>query len=176
MQIRIRLIQREDNPVIAGIIRKVLTEFNANKPGTVYYDPTTDDLFSLFSKTSAEYWILEVDEQIVGGSGIYPTENLPDGCCELVKLYLLKEARGKGFGKQLIERCFESAKNFGFKQVYLETMQELKMAMGLYEQCGFTYLKGPLGNSGHFGCDLWMLKNLDSRDSTKQALNFATNI
>ena len=155
-----RLIRKEDNEAIAVIIRAVLTEFKANKPGTVYYDPTTDDLCQLFSKPFSEYWILEVDGRIAGGSGVYPTEGLPDGCCELVKLYLLPEMRGKGYGKMLIEQCFKSAGKFGFKQVYLETMPELKMAVGLYEQCGFTYLEGPLGNSGHFGCDLWMLKTL----------------
>jgi putative acetyltransferase len=162
----LRLIRKEDNPVIAGIIRAVLTEFKANKPGTVYYDPTTDDLYQLFSKPLSEYWILEVDGRVVGGSGVYPMEGLPEGCCELVKLYLLPDVRGKGYGKLLIEKCFESAMKFGFKQVYLETMPELKNAMGLYERCGFTYLNGPMGASGHFGCDLWMLKGLlDGRDA-----------
>jgi len=161
MGVTMRLIQKEDNAVIAKIIRSVLTEFNANKPGTVYYDPTTDDMFALFSEEFSEYWILELDGKIVGGSGVYPTEGLPNGCCELVKLYLLPEARGKGYGKMLIEKCFESAASFGFEQMYLETMPELSMARGLYEQCGFTYLDGPMGNSGHFGCDLWMVKVLD---------------
>ena len=161
MQIsNIRLINKNDNPEIARIIRAVLTEFKANKPGTVYYDPTTDDLYSLFSVQNSKYWILELDGKIVGGSGVYPTANLPAGCCELVKLYLLPEARGKGYGKLLIEKCFGSATKFGFKQVYLETMPELKMAVGLYERCGFEYLDGPMGSSGHFGCDLWMLKAL----------------
>ncbi len=155
-----RSIKKEDNSAIAGIIRAVLTEFKANKPGTVYYDPRTDDLHTLFSTPQGKYWILELDGRIVGGSGIFPTSGLPEGCCELVKLYLLPEARGKGYGKMLIEKCFESAAGFGFKEVYLETMPELKNAVGLYEQCGFTYLDGPLGNSGHFGCDLWMLKAL----------------
>jgi putative acetyltransferase len=156
----IRLLTREDNPVIAAIIRSVLAEFKANRPGTVYYDPTTDDLFSLFSKPKSEYWMLEVNGKVVGGSGVYPTEGLPEGCCELVKLYILPEARGRGYGKQLIEQCFVSAVKFGFSEMYLETMPELKMAMGLYKRCGFTYLDGPMGNSGHFGCDLWMLKKL----------------
>ncbi len=156
-----RLIRKDDNPEIAGIIRAVLTEFKANKPGTVYFDPTTDDLATLFSAPHSEYWVLELGGKIVGGSGVYSTDGLPAGCCELVKLYLLPEARGKGYGRLLINKCFDSAAKFGFKQVYLETMPELKNAIGLYEQCGFTSLNGPLGNSGHFGCDLWMLKTLD---------------
>jgi len=143
--IHIRSLRKEDNTAIAAIIRAVLTEFNANKPGTVYYDPTTDDLYSLFSKPSSAYWVLEMDGEIMGGAGIYPTEGLPEGCCEIVKLYLLPRARGKGNGKRLIERCFAEAATFGFKEVYLETMPELKMAVGLYEQCGFKYLDGPLG-------------------------------
>lgn len=158
--IEMRPINRNDNPEIARIIRAVLAEFKANKPGTVYYDPTTDHLYELFAKPQSEYWILELDGKVVGGSGVYPTEGLPGGCCELVKLYLLPEGRGKGYGKLLIEQCFVSARRFGFKQVYLETMPELKNAVGLYGQCGFKYLERALGNSGHFGCDLWMLKEL----------------
>jgi len=155
-----RQLQQGDNAAIATIIRAVLTEFKANKPGTVYYDPTTDDLFALFEREHAEYHVLEIDGKLAGGAGIYPTEGLPAGCCELVKLYIVPEARGKGLGKQLIEECFEIARKFGYRQVYLETLPELKMAVGLYERCGFRYLSAPLGNSGHFGCDLWMLKDL----------------
>jgi putative acetyltransferase len=155
-----RLIQQQDNVQIASIIRSVLTEFGANKPGTVYYDPTTDDLFSLFSVPNAEYRVLVRDGILYGGAGIYPTSGLPEGCCEVVKLYILAAARGAGLGRQLIYECFEIARKFGYTQVYLETLPELKNAVRLYEQCGFEYLDAPLGNSGHFGCDLWMLKTL----------------
>lgn len=156
----LRPLRQEDNRIIAGIIRSVLAEFKANKPGTVYYDPTTDNLYDLFRMPGSAYWIAEIDGEIAGGAGVYPTEGLPEGCCELVKLYLLPMARGAGLGRRLIEQCFASAERSGFRRMYLETMPELKMAMGLYEQCGFRYLDGPLGNSGHFGCDLWMLKTL----------------
>jgi putative acetyltransferase len=137
----------------------VLAEFRANKPGTVYYDPTTDDLFRLFDQPKAAYQVLE-DGQLMGGAGIYPTAGLPDGCCELVKLYLLPEARGRGLGKMLIEHCCDMARDFGYAHVYLESMPELGKAVGLYERCGFGYLSHPLGQSGHFGCDIWMLKEL----------------
>jgi putative acetyltransferase len=156
----IRPLEQQDNPEIARIIRSVLAEFGANKPGTVYFDPTTDDLYSLFAPSKCAYHVVELAGKMVGGAGIYPTEGLPNGCCELVKLYLLPEARGLGIGRRLIENCFGIAAGFGFRQVYLETMPELKIAVGLYERCGFAYLNGPLGNSGHFGCDLWMLKSL----------------
>jgi len=156
----LRQISKDDNQILASIIRSVLTEFNANKLGTVYYDPATDDLFTLFKIPGAVYFVAEADFEIVGGAGIFPTPNLPEGCCELVKLYLSPTARGKGLGKALILKCFEAAKQNGYNSLYLETMPELNTAVGLYENLGFKYLNGPMGNSGHFGCDIWMLKNL----------------
>jgi putative acetyltransferase len=47
-EIVLRPIQQQDNAEIAGIIRKTLEEFGANKPGTVYFDPATDDMFRAF--------------------------------------------------------------------------------------------------------------------------------
>jgi putative acetyltransferase len=158
--ISIRPILKEDNREIAAIIRQVLSEFGANKPGTVYFDPTTDALFELFLVPDSAYFIAEGNTKIIGGAGVFPTPGLPAGCCELVKLYLLPESRGQGLGLHLMEKCFQKALDFGFNQIYLETMPELRTAIGLYEKAGFNYLPGPLGCSGHFGCDRWMIKQL----------------
>ncbi|HEX7902850.1 MAG TPA: GNAT family N-acetyltransferase [Chitinophagaceae bacterium] len=160
MNLTIRRIQPSDNPIIASIIRATLKEFGANHPGTVYYDPTTDALFELFQKERSTYNIAELDGEIVGGGGIYPTDGLSPDTCELVKMYLLPKARGIGLGKQMIEKCLQQAKENGFSKIYLETMNELKPALKVYERMGFVYLDGPMGNSGHFGCPLWMLRSL----------------
>jgi putative acetyltransferase len=157
----IRDIKPADNAALARIVKNTLAEFGANHPGTVYYDPTTDALYELFQKERAVYNVAEIDGEIVGGGGIYPTDGLPDDTCELVKMYLLPQARGVGLGKLLIEKCIDQAKAKGFKKIYLETMPELKQALNVYAKFGFEYLKGPMGNSGHTGCSLWMLKMLD---------------
>lgn len=156
----IRPIQANDNAEIAKLIREVLTEFGANKPGTVFTDPTTDALFELFQTENAYYFITEDSGEIVGGCGIYPTQGMPDGCIELVKLYVANSKRGTGLGKQLMQLAIEKAAEFGFKEVYLETLPELHIAVGLYEKLGFTYLEKPYGDSGHFACDLWMRKEI----------------
>ena len=157
----IREIQPSDNAAIAKIIRTALEEFGANKPGTVYFDDSTDYLYELFQSTpNSKYFIAEVNGEILGGAGIFPTENLPANVCELVKMYLHKNARGKGLGREMINYCLQIAKQLGFQKVYLETMPELSNAVKVYEKFGFEYLKAPMGNSGHCGCDLWMLKEL----------------
>ena len=159
-EITIRQIQPEDNPTIASIIRGTLMEFGAARPGTVYYDESTDRLSSVFNVSRGVYYIAEQDGIMLGGAGIYPTEGLGDTTCELVKMYLLPAARGKGIGKALMNKCIEFAKENHYTQIYLETMPELSNAIKLYEKFGFKSLNGPLGQSGHFGCGIWMLKDL----------------
>ena len=158
--IKIRNIELKDNVAIAAVIRAALTEFGANKPGTVYYDPTTDHLFELFQTEGSVYYIADIDGTIVGGCGIFPTEGLPTGTCELVKLYLSNAARGTGLGKKLLLQSMQWAKGNGYTQVYLESMPELSKAVAIYENVGFERLTQAMGNSGHCGCDIWMLKKL----------------
>lgn len=160
MDIRYRHIEERDNAEIAGLIRSVFRELGIARPGTVYFDPTTDKLFSLFSVPGSEYWIAEDEGKIIGGCGVFPTPGLPDGCAELQKLYLLNAYRGKGIGRVLMEKTFESAKRLGYSQLYLESLPELGRAISLYKKAGFRNLEAPLGDSGHFGCDVWMLKDL----------------
>jgi putative acetyltransferase len=159
--IHIRQIEQKDNAALANIIRKTLEEFGANHPGTVYYDESTDRLSTLFTVPGSAYFIAEQNGQILGGGGIYPTEGLPHGTCELVKMYLFPQARGKGLGITLLQKCLEFARNNGYKNVYLETMPELKLAIGLYQKFGFKRITTPLGQSGHSGCNIWMILNLD---------------
>lgn len=156
----IRFIEPKDNVALAAVIRAALTEFGANKPGTVYFDPTTDNLSALFETPGSVYYVAEKDNEILGGCGIFPTVGLPDKTCELVKLYLAPSSRGKGLGKALMLKAMAWAKEAGYEQVYLETMPELSNAVTMYEKLGYNRLPKSLGNSGHDGCSIWMLKAL----------------
>jgi len=156
----IRNICKEDNAAIASIVKNTLAEFGANHPNTVYYDPSTDALFEVFKTPRSVYFVAELNGEVIGGGGIYPTDGLPEDTCELVKMYLLPQGRGIGLGRTLIEKCIAAAAENGFKKIYLETMPELKQALKVYAKFGFEYLRGPMGNSGHTGCSLWMLKEL----------------
>jgi putative acetyltransferase len=160
MEAIIRKIQPQDNVEIAAVIRAALEDFGVNRPGTVYTDPTTDALFELFQTPGSLYWILEVDNKLVGGCGIFPTQGLPAGYAELVKLYLKSSVRGQGFGRLLMEKSIESAKAMGYTHLYLESLPELNTAVGLYERVGFNQLPERMGDSGHFSCNLWMVKAL----------------
>lgn len=153
----IRPILESDNNAVADLIREVLREHRADKPGTAFADSNLNRLFQTFRQPGAAYFVAEDSTGIVGGGGIYPTPDLPAGYCELVKLYLHRSARGRGTGFKLISTCFTVARDAGYSHMYLETMPELSNAIAFYENLGFKQLTHALGQSGHFNCNIWML-------------------
>jgi putative acetyltransferase len=160
MDVIFRQVQEKDNSMLAKIIRAAFDEFDAPHAGTVYTDPTTDNLFGLFQAPGSLLWVAESADGLLGCCGIYHTKGLDDDCVELVKFYLLKESRGKGIGKDLMEKCIQSAREFGYTKIYLESLPQFSRAVTMYEKLGFTTLDHPLGDSGHRTCHIWMLKEL----------------
>lgn len=157
----IRNIQAKDNTTLAEIIRKTLEEYDSAKPGTVYFDPTLDDLNTWFSEDRATYFVVEKEGEILGGAGIKQLDGIDDNTiCELQRMFLKPESRGLGIGKNLMNRCLDFAKEQGFQKCYLETLPVLQEAVFLYEKVGFQVLEKPLGNTGHFGCDIAMILEL----------------
>ncbi len=156
----IRKVKKEDNLYLAQTIREVIEEHDAPRTGTVYSDPTTDNLYQLFQADKAVLWVAETDNKIGGCCGIYPTEGLEDDTAELVKFYLTAAFRGKGIGKQLMEQSILSAIEFGYKKLYLESLPQFSTAVSMYVKQGFEKIDRQLGNSGHTSCNIWMMKEL----------------
>jgi putative acetyltransferase len=160
MKLAIRRVEENDNLTLAKIIREAFVEHDAPRTGTVFSDPTTDNLYELFQTPKAILWVAELNNMIVGCCGIYPTRGLNESCAELVKFYLTIEARGKGIGKELMQKCINSAREFEFTQLYLESLPQFSKAVRIYEKDGFVRLDKPLGYSEHKSCNIWMLKDL----------------
>ncbi len=159
-KINIRKIQKKDNPELAKIIRNVLTEFGGNRKGTAYYDYDTDYMFEAYQGEKEVYFVVEVDGKLVGGSGIKLLAGNKDNVCELQKLYINSNIRGLGIGKALVQKCIEFAEKSAYDKCYLETFPNMNAAISLYKKFGFKNLDKPLGNTGHGGCDVWLMRGL----------------
>jgi len=156
----IRKIQPQDNPHIAALIRQVLIEHDAPKVGTAYADTSLDTLSEVYNTSNSIYFIVESDGKVIGGCGIAPLEDGDKNICELQKMYFASGARGTGLAAQLLQKCLDVAKDFGYSQCYLETLPNMLAAQKLYTKFGFTYLDAPLGCTGHSSCPVWMIKQL----------------
>jgi len=156
----IREIEQKDNPQLALVVRDVILEMGAPTVGTAYEDKATDQLYETYQKEKAIYFVLEYQNKVVGGAGIAQLDNFDGNVSELQKMYFLPEARGKGLGSKMISICLEKAKEFGFESCYLETLPYMKDAVKLYKKNGFKNLEKPMGNTCHYSCDVWMIKDL----------------
>jgi putative acetyltransferase len=156
----IREIKPSDNLDISKVIRSVILEMGAPKIGTAYEDKATDLMFETYQKEKVAYFVLEHKNKVIGGAGIAKLDNCEANICELQKMYFLPIARGKGLGTSLISKCLEKAKEFGFESCYLETMPYMEAARKLYAKNGFLSLEQPMGNTGHYSCNVWMLKKI----------------
>ncbi|MFD0797694.1 GNAT family N-acetyltransferase [Maribacter chungangensis] len=156
----LREIKKSDNADVARVIRTVLVSLGVPKVGTAYADAALDQMFENYNVPKAVYFLVEQNGEVLGSAGIAPLEHYDGNCCELQKMYLLDQARGKGIGSLLMDACLSKAREFGFEQCYLETMPYMKAAQKLYQKSGFEYIDARMGNTGHFSCKVWMLKTL----------------
>ncbi len=156
----IRDILPSDNNVIATVIRSILEDFGVPKSKSTYADESLNHLFEFYKKKGAHYFVVEIENKIVGGAGIDQLDNFLGPVCELQKMYLLPIARGKGVGERLINKCLSKAKELGYSQCYLETLPSMKSAQSLYKKYGFKILDKAMGDTGHTVCPVWMLKKL----------------
>jgi len=156
----LRKIEAKDNAPLKDIIQSTIVEFGLPTLGTAYEDADTLHMFEAYQKEGAVYFVLEVETHVVGGGGIKPLANEASNICELQKMYFHPTVRGKGYGRLMMETCLSAAKNLGYDQCYIETDSRMKAAIHLYEHFGFKPLDKALGGTGHFSCEIWMIKTL----------------
>jgi GNAT superfamily N-acetyltransferase len=84
---------------------------------------------------------------LVGYDGQRPVccggiKRLPDGACEIKKMYVVPEARGQGVGRMLLHALEDKARELGYQVARLDTGPRQPGARGLYESEGYV----PVGN------------------------------
>jgi len=156
----IRPITAADDPAVANIIRTVMPSFGAVGDGFAINDPEVDWMSRAYSEPRCSYFVVEVDGVVKGGAGVAPLIDGDEDLCELRKMYFLPELRGQGAGAAMMARCLDAARGHGFRRCYLETLKGMDAAMRLYERSGFRRLPGPMGATGHGGCNAFYILDL----------------
>ncbi|MCB0278223.1 MAG: MarR family transcriptional regulator [Calditrichaeota bacterium] len=159
-QYTIRPIEKRDNEAVAMLIVNVMTEFGAVGDGFSIQDDEVKNMYDAYANERAAYFVLSREDKIVGGGGIGPLPGAEDDICELKKMYFYNDVRGLGLGQKLIDICLYAARQVGYKRCYLETLKHMTQAKALYQKNQFLPIDKPLGSTGHFGCDAWMVKDL----------------
>lgn len=160
MDFEIRPIRPSDDPTVGDIIREVMTEFGAVGEGYSITDPEVDHMSQAYEAEGHGFWVVQVDEVVLGCGGIAPLAGAAPDVCELRKMYFRPALRGSGAAQALIDECLAAAREMGYEACYLETLQSMSRARAFYRRNGFADLEAPMGRTGHTGCNSWMLRKL----------------
>ena len=158
-EITIREIQEKDNAAVESVIRRCLIEFGGNHEGTAWADPDLGRFSEIYNSEGNKYWVA-VDEEgkVVAGVGIGALPGA-DGVCELQKMYCLPDHRSTGVSHRLMSIALDYARRY-YKRCYLETLDNMIAAQRFYEKYGFRRIYEPIGDTGHFECDVRYIRDL----------------
>lgn len=159
-QVLIRPICREDNVAAARIIRDVMTEYGAVGCNFSIADPEVDAMYEAYPAPVAAFYVVERSGRVLGCGGMGPLAGGPPGVCELRKMYFLPELRGAGAGTRLLGLILDAARAAGYDRCYLESLGTMTEARRLYLKHGFRPIDAPMGDTGHSGCNAWMVRDL----------------
>lgn len=131
----VRPVREADVPEVIAIVSRVLAEFGLRFGDGAETDAELHALPTSYRGRGGELWVATDDAgRLVGTCGLFPVA--PD-TFELRKMYLLPEARGRGLGKRLLSVALAWARQQGATRVVLDTAEQMKRAIELYEANGF---------------------------------------
>ncbi len=159
-EFEIRPIKKSDNKFMEKIIVDVMTEFGAVGEGYSIKDEEVRNMFDAYNNKKSVYFVVTRGKEVLGGAGIGFLPDAGNDVCELKKMYFVPEIRGIGLGEKLMDLCLDAARDAGYKKCYLETLERMPQARGLYLKYGFKPVKSPVGCTGHFNCDNFYIRDL----------------
>ena len=132
-----RLASDGDVPGIRDVVVGALREFGLDiEPGGE--DADLDSVERSYNDAGGRFWVLTSKRsRIIGTVGVLDEG---DGVCELRKMYLAPDWRGKGWGRFLLIEALRFAREAGFRKVTLNTNSSMLDAIALYERNGFRRL------------------------------------
>lgn len=87
-----------------------------------------------YSAPGGRLFLAADEERAVGCVGVRPLEN---GICEMKRLYVRPEARGRGVARKLAETAIAFGTSANYHAMRLDTLPTMAAAQVLYRQLGF---------------------------------------
>lgn len=118
--------------------RMLFREYEAWLGFDLCFQNFEDELRTLpgrYAEPEGRLLLVYADEKL---AGCVAMRKLEDSVCEMKRLYVRPEFRGKGLGNNLIEKLIDDAHSIGYRVMRLDTYPpNMEKAVRLYESHGF---------------------------------------
>jgi carbonic anhydrase len=98
------------------------------------FDEEMASLPGVYAPPDGRLFYAENDGRPAGCVGVRP---FSEGVCEMTRLYVEPEQRGRGVGRDLALAAIRSAKQLGYRRILLDTLPAMRIAVKLYRELGF---------------------------------------
>ncbi|HEX9295232.1 MAG TPA: GNAT family N-acetyltransferase [Polyangiaceae bacterium] len=120
-----------------AVIRLLFEEYGASLGVDLSFQDFEKELASLpgdYARPQGRLWLAMMGGEAAGcvGLRLFDQES-----CEMKRLYVRPIHRGRGIGKHLASTAIETAKNLGYRRMYLDTLASMSGAIALYRALGF---------------------------------------
>ena len=119
------------------------------------YNHEVEDLEEKYGLPKGRLYVAYFENKVAGCIALRP---LNDTQCEMKRLYVRPEFRGKGIAKILTEKIISDAKEIGYSSMLLDTLPFLQIAIKMYMKMGFyeieCYNDSPLDDTIYMKLDL----------------------
>lgn len=120
-----------------------------------HYDEEIKHLESKYGLPYGRLYLVYCDGEAAGCIGL---RKIDEQNCEMKRLYVKPEFRGKKIGEQLVRKIITDAKEIGYSYMLLDTLPFLENAILMYKKLGFyeieSYNDSPISTSIYMKLDL----------------------
>jgi putative acetyltransferase len=123
--------EREVKELVIGVLNVEGFEYDPVK------DFDLDDIEKYYLRNGGIFYTGILDDDIIGTSAV---RRIDDSRCEIKRIYLKKEFRGRGFGRELFMKALGYAEE-NYPTIVLKTDAGLKNSINMYLKNGFAVVK-----------------------------------
>lgn len=120
-----------------AIVRTLLREYAASLPVDLDFQDFETEVAMLpgkYARPQGCFLLAREGDDVLGCIGMRP---LADTDCEMKRLYVRPEARGRDLGRQFVAHLIEEARKAGYTRMLLDTLPTMSNAQRLYASMGF---------------------------------------
>jgi ribosomal protein S18 acetylase RimI-like enzyme len=152
-----RVLQADSTPDIETV-RQLCREYEHSLGIDLCFQGFEAELAGLpgeYAPPRGRLFLTMAEELVAGCVALRPLEEV---ACEMKRLFVRPEFRGRGLGRLLAVSCIDAARGIGYTAMRLDTLPSMREAIAMYRTLGFReiapYRHNPVGGTLYMELDL----------------------